>query len=69
MKLTRDMAIFDDNLPFGVKLMGYAMGFTLTIAVLVERRIFALFLSVTHYNPGSQPKSTWREPKRLNHGR
>ena len=39
MKLTRDMAIFDDHLPIGVKLLGYALGFALTIAVHIGRMI------------------------------
>jgi hypothetical protein len=69
MKLTRDMAIFDDNLPFGVKLLGYALGFTLKIAVLIDRMISAFFFSIPYYKPGSRQRSPWLKPQRLKQGK
>jgi len=67
MRVTRDMAVFDDHLPLGIKLAGYALGFTLTIVVHIASLISAPFLSAPHSNPGSRHGSTSVEPKRLNH--
>jgi len=63
------MAIFDDNLPFGARLMGHALGFTLAIAVLIGRMISAFFFRMLHYNSGSQNRTSWLEPKPLNRGK
>jgi len=63
------MAIFDDNLPISVKLMGYALGFILTIAVQIDRMISAFILSTPYTNPGSRHGSAWPEPKRLSQGK
>jgi hypothetical protein len=67
MKLTRDMAIFDDNLRNGVKLVGYALGFTLTIAMQIGCVISAFIFSTPHYSLGSRHRRTCLEPKQLIH--
>jgi hypothetical protein len=66
MKLIHDMAIFDDNLPMGVKLMGYALGFTLAIAVNIDRVVSAIVLSTARYKSGSQLRTIRLEPKQSN---
>ncbi len=65
MKLTRDMAIFDDKLPLGVKLVGYALGFTLTVAVHIDRVISASNLFAPYHKSGWRHRSACLELKQL----
>jgi len=69
MKLTRDMAIFDDHVAIGVKMTGYALGFALTIAMHIGRVTSAFIFSTPHYSLGSRHKSTCLGAKRLIHGK
>ena len=65
MRVTRDMVIFDANLPFAVRLAGYTLGFTLTIAVHIASVISAFVAPTPHNNPDSRHGRISRGLKRL----